>query len=190
MNSFLLKVNVFCVWFFFLKNMKHAVMNRQLISYGEKDWIVVLVLKLEMYSLHFTYNCEGFYKRRNVEFIGVLLIAQHLGAVRNEASFLRCLSPCNYNMVTVVTSVTSETTLLLTLLDLHAKVLVTGGCSCGLCEQNPALPHAQPEPAPAAPTGIHHWAELSHEQCWVCSGRTDLGKGQILHNSSQFISAK
>lgn len=50
--------------FFFLKNMKHAVMNRQLISYGEKDWIVVLVLKLEMYSLHFTYNCEGFYKMK------------------------------------------------------------------------------------------------------------------------------
>lgn len=94
-------------------------------------------------------------KRRNLEFIDALLIAQHLGAVRNETSFFRCLSPCNYNIVTVVTSVTSETTLLLTLLGLHDKVLVLGGYSCGLCEQNPELPHVQSEPALADTTVTH-----------------------------------
>jgi len=59
-----------------------------------------------------------------------------------------------------------------TVLDLHGKVLVAGGCRSRLCEQSLPLPCVRSEPALAAPKGTH----CCHEQCWLCVWESRLKK--------------
>ena len=54
---------------------------------------------------------------------------------------------------------------------LQGNVSVAGGRGDGLCEQSPAVPHAREEQLQLLQQGP---TELSHEWCWVCSGRSKL----------------